>query len=121
MPISSQRSPAQVVLLDTNILDYAFKPHTRAIANQYIREELASDELGISEYLRFEIYRGLAMVRIPGAKSTVDSFVAYPVDKQVLDIAAALASCYERDEQTKGKLKSYSDGDIILAATAMVL
>jgi predicted nucleic acid-binding protein len=105
-------------LLDTNIVDYAFKPRTKLITAEILREAARKHTLVMSEYLRFEIYRGLAMSRIQDVKALVSSFAAHPVTKEILDVAAALATSYTCDEQTKGQQDRFSDGDVILAATA---
>ena len=79
----------------------AKKPKTKPKTKQQMVVVLESAArkytLVISEYLRFELYRGLARERVPSAKALVDSFTAFPVDKYTLDIAAALTTCYERD------------------------
>lgn len=110
--------PKPTAVLDTNIVDYAFKDRTRNIAADLLGNISKSHTLVISEYLRFEIYRGLAMRRVQDVKTIVDSFEAYPVSKEVLDLAAALATCYECDVQTKSERSRISDGDVILGATA---
>ncbi len=109
-----------VAIIDTNLIDYAFKSRTKDMAAQVLRKISQIYTLVISEYLRFEIYRGLAMDRISSAKVLVDSFPAYAVDKATLDTAAALTTCYERDPATKSSRKAIADGDIILAATAFI-
>ena len=109
-----------VVLFDTNIIDYAFKSATKQAAIDVIELVAKSYETAVSEYVRFEIYRGLEHARVPLAKAVVDRFRAFPVDKYTLDIAAALSTCYRRDDAVKHKAKSISDGDTILAATAVI-
>ncbi len=109
-----------VVLLDTNVIDYAFKAATKQAAINVIESVAKSYETAVSAYVRFEIYRGLEHVRVPLAKAVVDRFSAFPVDKHTLDIAAALSTCYGRDGAVKHKAKSISDGDTILAATAII-
>lgn len=108
----------KTAVLDTCILDYAFKRNTKSQAAMLIEEVSKTYTLVISEYVRFEIFRGLEMGKIPKAKQVVDLFTSYPVDKTVLDIAAALTTCYECDDATKGHRDAFSDGDIIIAATA---
>ncbi|TAH36684.1 hypothetical protein EYC59_00715 [Candidatus Saccharibacteria bacterium] len=117
MPNSKQFG---VALLDTNILDYAFKSRTKVVASQVLATVSSVYTTVISEYARFEIYRGLAMERVPLAKALVNSFTPYAVTKDVLDIAAALATCYEKDDVTKRTRAGISDGDIIMGATAFV-
>jgi|GEM_PF-6466452 len=116
------QSPKQfgVALLDTNVLDYAFKARTKLLASQLLERLVNNYELAISEYLRFEIYRGLKMSSIPSVKPLVDSFNAYTVDKATIDLAAALTTCYERDEATHKNRGGFSDGDILMAATAII-
>lgn len=109
-----------VALLDTNILDYAFKPHTKVSTSTLIQRVAKKYTLVISEYLRFEVYRGLDTDRIPAAKAIVGEFSAYAVDKATLDVAAAITTCYEKDPVTSTKRSGFSDGDLILAATAFV-
>jgi len=113
---SAGDSPA--ALIDSNVIDYAFKPVTRLLAVQILDQVADNYKVVISEYVRFELYRGLAMSKIPSLKQLLDSFVALPVDRGVLDVAAALSTCYQSDAQTKDQHKSFSDGDIIIAATA---
>lgn len=108
----------KAAVLDTCILDYAFKRHTKGQVITLLQEIGGLYRPVVSEYVRFEIYRGLAMEKIPNAKQVVDQFTAYAVDKSVLDIAAALTTCYEYDEATKRQRKAISDGDLIIAATA---
>jgi predicted nucleic acid-binding protein len=107
-----------VAIIDTNVLDYGFKTKTRESIAEVLSKLSTKYDLVISEYLRFEIYRGLSIERLAPAKELVDSFTSYPVDKRVLDISAALTTCYECDDQTKKIRNAISDGDIILAATA---
>jgi predicted nucleic acid-binding protein len=109
-----------VAILDTNLLDCAFKPKTKDMAATVLASVSRRYTPVVSEYLRFEIYRGLEMQRVPAAKAVVDSFTAYKVDKATLDTAAALKTCYDRDENTRSRRDSFSDGDIILAATAFL-
>lgn len=117
MPDSKQFG---VALLDTNILDYAFKLRTKVVASQVLATVSSVYTPVISEYARFEIYRGLAMERVPAAKALINSFTPYAVTKDVLDIAAALTTCYERDDATKRNRGGISDGDIVMGATAFV-
>ncbi|MEJ0072873.1 MAG: PIN domain-containing protein [Candidatus Saccharibacteria bacterium] len=117
MPASKQFG---VAILDTNILDYAFKPRTKAVASDVLAKVSGKYTTVISEYLRFEIYRGLAMGRIPAAKAVVSSFTAFAVTKAVLDTAAALTTCYETDSATKRNRGGISDGDLIMGATAFI-
>ena len=115
MPTATE---AGVGIIDTNVIDYGFKPKTRDAVARVLTDLSQKYTLVISEYLRFEIYRGLANGRVPKVTELVRAFTAYPVDKNVLTVAAALTTCYECDDQTKGHRSAFSDGDIILAATA---
>lgn len=114
MPLNVSR----VAIIDSNIIDYAFKERTKKVAAEILQKTAKDFTLVISEYLRFEVYRGLSMSRIPAAKDIIKAFTAYPVSREVLDVAAALTTCYECDDQTKGQRGSISDGDIIIGATA---
>lgn len=111
-------SDFRVALIDSNVIDYALKPATKPLAVDILDAVSKRHEIVTSEYVRFEVYRGLAMPKVPDAKLLLDSFTALSVDRSILDVAAALTACYECDDQTKAYRKSFSDGDIIIAATA---
>jgi arylformamidase len=68
-----------VAILDTCLLDYAFKSRTSKMATEVLDQINKTYTPVISEYLRFEIYRGLRMDRIAAAKAVVDSFVDHYV------------------------------------------
>lgn len=108
----------RVALVDSNVIDYALKPATKLLAVDILNIVSKKHEIVTSEYVRFEVYRGLAMSKVPDAKRLLSSFTALGVDRGILDVAAALTTCYECDDQTKAYRKSFSDGDIIIAATA---
>lgn len=107
------------ILADTNILQYGVsKLHADLIAKIYETLKQESYVLTVSDYTVFEIYRGLAINRIRNVKNLVDDQLSINVDNQTFKIAAALSTCYRRHDSTKVYADRYSDGDIVLAATA---
>jgi len=108
----------EIALVDSNVVDYALKLPTKDLAVNILRFVSEKRPIVTSEYVRFEVYRGLSMSKVPDAKRLLNAFTALPVDRTIFDIAAALTTCYECDEQTKQYRASFSDGDIIIAATA---
>lgn len=107
------------ILLDANILQYGANNNHSAEVTKLIRS-LASEGavMFITNYTSFEAYRGLAYRRINSMKTFIDTFVPADVDVTVFKIAAALYTCYRRHEATKLYIDRYSDGDIVLAASA---
>ncbi len=112
------KNKTSIALLDTNVVDAGFKTKSKRATKQVLESLFQKYAVSISQYLYFEIYRGLAITKIPDAKKAVDEFIAYPVDEDILSIAAALYTCYGCDDQTKRDVKAIDDGDFIHAATA---
>jgi len=107
-------------ILDTNILDYGFKPEYAKSVSEFI-EALSKDyDIVTTQFSRFELFRGMASAKIPMAKSFFDTFSCFDITGDVFKIAAALSTCYKNDETTKSRASSFSDGDIIIGAAGFV-
>ena len=109
------------LLLDTQIIQYAVKESSYSVEiSKLLRKLSKSYAIGISEFTKFEIYRGLNPQRVQGTKKLVDSFKSTEVDKSVIKIAAALFSLYKATPPLRGHYSDIKDGDYILAASAFV-
>lgn len=110
----------QKLIIDTNILQYGVND---SYADQIaaLLEDLLDtySEMYISAYTTFEIYRGIDNGKIAKTKNVVDLFTSVPPDLVTFKIAAVLTTCYQRHESTKAFASKYSDGDTLIAASAV--
>lgn len=108
------------IIVDTNVIQYGVSEHfsdetakTIGVLNE------SSQEMYISSYSAYEIYRGLENRKIERTKRVVDAFIPYDPELLTYKIAAVLTTCYQRHEATKQYASKYSDGDTIIAASAI--
>ncbi|MCA9332584.1 hypothetical protein KDA00_01795 [Candidatus Saccharibacteria bacterium] len=109
-----------LTLLDSCIIDYAAKDATRISCADLLSQLNKTHSLGISLFTRFEAYRGTNNVTAGLIKSVFEHLGTAPVNKKCIDTAAALYTCYEKSESIKPRLKSISDGDILIGASGFV-
>lgn len=107
-------------ILDTNILDYGFKPEYADSVAKFLLSVGAEYDLITTQYSRFELFRGLTSNLIPKAKSLFDAFACVEITGDVFKIAAALSTCYRNDGPTKSRSTGYGDGDTIIGAAGFV-
>ena len=108
------------VLIDTNILQYATKPdYADDVYAIFERMQSAKINLRVSSYTTFEVYRNLDKVRIPKMKQVIDFFQPIETDLMCFSLAAALDTCYRRNDATKQYASRYTDGDLVLAGSAL--
>ncbi len=112
--------PLKLAILDTNILDYGFKPDYATSVANLLTQLSQQYDLVTTQFTRFELFRGMSSSRIPDAKLLFDSFNCIDVTGDIFKIAAALSTCYKNDKATSSRASSYSDGDIIIGAAGFV-
>lgn len=110
----------EIAIVDTNILHYGSDPNFASSVAELIKKLSEKYALVTTDYSVLELYRGLSIDKIPNTNIFFDSFTRLPVNKDIYKTAAALSTCYGNDEATKAYYGRYSDGDIIIAATAFV-
>ena len=108
------------LIVDTNILQYGVSDHyakdVRNLIKSFVND---NEEMYISSYTTFEIYRGIDSKKIEKTKKIVDVFTSIPPDLVTFKIAAVLTTCYQRHDATKVYASKYADGDTIIAASAI--
>ena len=107
------------VVADSNIFQYGINEHyATSVAELFQAIEVEHLETAVLAYTAFEVYRGLANNRINRMRSLIETFMRLGVDLATFKVAAALTTCYNSHEATKAYANRYSDGDVVLAASA---
>jgi len=110
----------QKLIVDTNILQYAAREEYANGAARLFQTLLDRKlEAYISGYTAFEVYRGIASKKIPVTRAIVDQFTAALPDILTYKVAAILTTCYNTHEATKSYASRISDGDVVIAASAI--
>lgn len=107
----------QKSLLDTDTLSFVMKREPKVIAREQFYK-VDHPRLTISAFTRFEVERGLKSIgatrQLVIFGRSLNSIDVLPLDDRVLDQASDIYAILHR----KGKL--IKDGDILIAATAVV-
>ncbi len=110
----------QRIIIDTNVIQYGVSDHFSDDTQTLLGSlNETADEMYISSYTTFEIYRGIDNRKIEKTKRVVDVFGSYEPDLVTYKIAAVLTTCYQRHPATRNYASKYSDGDTIIAASAI--
>lgn len=119
---SSSKNPQQskkYLLLDTNIIQYAGnknKALSKSVRERLLSLEKSGYSIVISQYSVFENLQGLWGNKAEEATALLAKFEQKIVSKEVLVLASILGGLYGRENDLKG----ISEGDKIIAATAML-
>jgi predicted nucleic acid-binding protein len=109
-------------LLDTCILQDIDSPYASIGVSKLLDFLLRTGKvLRISYYAVFELLRGADKGKEQKAEETLKRFVKYVVNDKVFDFAAKLYTLYQKENKQIGGMGGISDGDIILAATSIIL
>lgn len=110
--------PKPLAILDTCIIDYSVKKHTKISAADLLTTLDKKHSLYISVFTRFEAYRGANSATAALIKRVMVYFDTSPLNKECIDISAALYTCYESEPDIKKRIKNIGDGDFIIGATS---